>query len=107
MTETVPEADATDATAPEGATQADAPETEMEAFYTFTWGGNRQQNRGPREGQRRSGPPKGKGKPPRKGAPKGQGGQKPQRFEAKPPRKEKAIDPDNPFAQALMGLKKG
>jgi len=37
-----------------------------------------------------------------KGGPKGGG--KPQSFEARPPRKEKAIDPDNPFAAALMGL---
>ena len=26
-------------------------------------------------------------------------------YAARPPKKEKAIDPDNPFAQALMGLK--
>ena len=42
-----------------------------------------------------------------KGKPKGKGGQGKggQSFQAKPPRKEKPIDPDNPFAAALMGLK--
>ena len=45
--------------------------------------------------------PRGKGKP------QGKGGQKPQNFSARPPKKEKAIDPDNPFAAALMGLKDG
>ena len=37
----------------------------------------------------------------RGGAPGG----KAKSFEARPPRREKAIDPDNPFAKALMGLK--
>ena len=32
-------------------------------------------------------------------------GQRAQKFSAKPPRQEKKIDPDNPFAAALMGLK--
>ncbi len=80
-----------------------APDTgpEMEVFYTFTWGG-----RATRQGQRPSGPRNDGGKP--KGKPKGKGGprnDKPKRFAAKPP-KEKAIDPDNPFAAALAGLKK-
>ncbi|WP_413719181.1 helicase-related protein [Silicimonas sp. MF1-12-2] len=91
----------------EGASEAEATpgaesEVEMEVFYTFTWGGNRggqRQNRGRPQAQK--GKPKGKGKP----RPKGDGGQKPRNFEARPPRKEKAIDPDNPFAQALMGLR--
>ncbi|MEQ9040114.1 MAG: helicase-related protein [Silicimonas sp.] len=77
-------------------------EAEMEVFYTFTWGGNRgaqRQNRARPQGQK--GKPRGKGKP----RPKGEGGPKARNFEARPPRKEKAIDPDNPFAQALMGLK--
>ena len=79
------------------------PETEV--FYTFTWGGNR----GGRNQRRRDDKPRGKGRP-RKGAPKGKGGDrgvKPQKFSAKPPRREKQIDPDNPFAAALMGLKDG
>ncbi|WP_183963063.1 helicase-related protein [Sagittula marina] len=91
---------------------------EMEAFYTFTWGGNRGGNRGnqrrggankPRrdaqgEGGRGGKPgsngPRGKGGPKGKGAPKGG-----KSAEARPPRKDKPIDPDNPFAAALMGLK--
>ena len=74
------------------------PETEV--FYTFTWGGraprqNRPQGDRPRAGK---GKPKGKGKPQR-------GGNKPQSYSAKP-KKEKQIDPDNPFAAALAGFKK-
>ncbi|MGB3243851.1 MAG: helicase-related protein [Sulfitobacter sp.] len=78
---------------------------EMEAFYTFTWGGNRPARKEGQNQRRGNDRPKGKGKP-RKGAPRGdKGGSKPQNFSAKPPRKEKPIDPDNPFAAALMGLK--
>ncbi len=82
---------------------AEAPveEDRTEVFYTFTWGGNRggnqQQRRGKPQGKR-DGKPKGKGKPQR------DGGNKPRSFEARPQKKDK-IDPDNPFAQALMGLK--
>ena len=94
--------------AADGDTEGEAPDVpaepegpEMDVFYTFTWGGNRvgQQRR---EGGRPQG--KGKGKPKAKGKPR-QGQNKPRNFEARPPRKEKKIDPDNPFAQALMGLK--
>ena len=78
---------------------------EMEVFYTFRWGGNR------------GGRPQGQGKPRPRGKQGGkpggkQGGKggprndKAQTFKARPPKKEKAIDPDNPFAAALMGLKK-
>ena len=84
------------AAAPEAEAEADAPE--MEVFYTFTWAPKRSPR--PQNDQpRRKGPPKGKkgGKP--------QGG-KAQNFSARPPKKEKAIDPDNPFAAALAGLKK-
>lgn len=85
----------------------DAAAPEMEVFYTFTWAGNRGGNRGPRRqgGERpqgkKGGKPKGKG-PRRDG---GKGGSEPKNFAARPPKKEKAIDPDNPFAAALMGLK--
>ncbi|MEM7645075.1 MAG: disulfide oxidoreductase, partial [Pseudomonadota bacterium] len=86
--------------ADEGASATEeAPETEI--FYTFTWA-PRRQARGPRrdhQGDRpqRKGKPKGKGpKPPRKDS-------GPKTYEAKPKR-EKAIDPDNPFA-ALAALK--
>ncbi|MEL6169337.1 MAG: helicase-related protein [Pseudomonadota bacterium] len=92
------------ATAEKTATSEGGPEAEpeTEVFYTFTWGGNRQRREG---GDRRpqgrpKGKPKGRGKP-KGGKPEGQGGK---RFEAKPPREEK-IDPNNPFAAALMGLK--
>nr|WP_234899407.1 helicase-related protein [Ruegeria lacuscaerulensis] len=84
-------------------------EPEVEVFYTFTWGRQRQQNRGPR---REQGQGKGKprGKPLDNRRPQGKKGGKPQgakSFSARPPKKEKAIDPDNPFAAALMGLKDG
>ena len=95
-----------DSALPETAAQAEAGQEEdrIEVFYTFTWGGNRNRQRPPKAGGR----PQGKGGKPRgKGRPRGKGdqGNKPRKFEARPPRKEKAIDPDNPFAQALMGLK--
>ncbi len=76
---------------------------EVETFYTFTWAG-----RGPRrEGARGGKPGQAKGKR-GQGGPKGKRGPKddgPKRMESRPPKKEKAIDPDNPFAAALMGLK--
>ncbi len=76
----------------------------VEVFYTFVWAGNRgrhQQRSGGRPQGKQGGKPKGKGKP--RGKPGADG---PRKFEARPPRKEKAIDPDNPFAAALMGLTK-
>ncbi|MDA8747075.1 helicase-related protein [Litoreibacter sp.] len=76
---------------------------EMEVFYTFKWGGNRVAKP---QGQR---PPRKDGGKPQRGKPKGKGparDNKAQSFKARPPKKEKAIDPDNPFAAALMGLKK-
>ncbi|MBT9383721.1 disulfide oxidoreductase [Pseudooceanicola sp. CBS1P-1] len=119
------EADAA-AEAPQGAeTDAAAEDTapEIEVFYTFTWGGraNRQNARGGRpqgRGAPRDGAqgerPRGKGGKPGQG-PKGKGGKPPRRdgerstkaktFEAAPPKKKDRIDPDNPFAAALMGLK--
>ncbi len=104
-------AEATDST--EAAAEAPAAdEPEVEVFYTFTWGRQRQANRGPRREQRQG---QGKGKPRGKpqdgrGKPQGKKGGKPQggkTFSSRPPKKEKAIDPDNPFAAALMGLKDG
>ncbi|KPA22006.1 hypothetical protein shim_18920 [Shimia sp. SK013] len=112
--ETAP-AESTDGEAPVEAPAADAAEPEIETFYTFNWAGNRQggnrnnQRRGggQQAGQRRDGGqggPRGKGgKPKGKGGPRRDTGAK--KFEARPPKKEKAIDPDNPFAAALMGLK--
>ncbi len=115
------EVSAGDVTGEEAATEdapaietPDAPETQMaeaeagtdpvelEVFYTFRWGRKPQGQRRPQGDKAPRG--KGKGKP--RGGPKG----KPQgakTFNARPPKKEKAIDPDNPFAAALMGLKDG
>ncbi|MBO9406002.1 disulfide oxidoreductase [Shimia sp. R9_1] len=115
-----PEAEAAAAEAPaqdaETAADAEAQAPEVEVFYTFTWAGRQGGNRG---GQRRGGnaqggnkrrndtqggdKPRGKG-----GKPKGKGPRRdngPKQFQSRPPKKEKAIDPDNPFAAALMGLK--
>jgi len=73
---------------------------EIEVFYTFTWGGRAARPARPQGDAR----PRGKGKPKGRGKPQG-GGNKPQSFQAKPKR-EKQIDPDNPFAAALAGFKK-
>ncbi len=110
-TETVVEPTESVAVIAEEVTSSDEPEVEV--FYTFTWG-RQQASRG--HGQRREqrqGQPKGK---PRgksqdgRGNPRGKKGGKPQQgaktFSSRPPKKEKAIDPDNPFA-ALMALKEG
>ncbi|WP_037307408.1 helicase-related protein [Ruegeria halocynthiae] len=102
-------AEATEST--EAAAEASASdEPEVEVFYTFTWGRQRQANRGPRreqgqgKGKPRGKPQGGRGKPAGKKPGKPQGAKT---FSSRPPKKEKAIDPDNPFAAALMGLKDG
>ncbi|MDB2578278.1 helicase-related protein [Tateyamaria sp.] len=83
---------------------------EIEVFYTFKWGrpaGNNQRGRGAAQG---AGKPRGKGKPQGKGGSKGDrkpSGNKSNNFSARPPKPEKKIDPDNPFAAALMGLRDG
>ena len=106
--------ESTEAAAEALATEPASDETEVEVFYTFTWGRQRPANRAPRREQRQGqGPGKGKprGKPQDgRGKPQDKKGGKPQggkMFSSRPPRKEKAIDPDNPFAAALMGLKDG
>ncbi|KQB97293.1 disulfide oxidoreductase [Loktanella sp. 1ANDIMAR09] len=76
-------------------------DSEVEVFYTFTWGGRAARPARPQGDAR----PRGKGKPKGKGKPQGGGNNKPQTFQAKPKR-EKQIDPDNPFAAALAGFKK-
>ena len=85
----------------------EAAEPEVEVFYTFTWAPRRQgKPRRDRGEQRPQGQGKGRGKPKPKGKrPPQEGGGKPRTFQARPPKKEKPIDPDNPFAAALMGLK--
>jgi ATP-dependent RNA helicase SUPV3L1/SUV3 len=93
-------------TAPDTAVAA----PEIETFYTFTWGrvaGGGQ--RGRPAAPQTTGNPRGKGKPQGKGGPR-KGARKPdvntpQKFSARPPKPEKKIDPDNPFAAALMGLR--
>ncbi|MEZ5887390.1 MAG: helicase-related protein [Paracoccaceae bacterium] len=74
-------------------------------------------DRAPRpEGEKREDRPRGDrkerrdGRPDHKGGPKGKPGRdrredQPRQFEAKAPRRETRIDPDNPFAAALMGLR--
>jgi ATP-dependent RNA helicase SUPV3L1/SUV3 len=86
----------------------EVPETpEMEAFYTFTWAGRAARQAPRAQAQRPQGEkPRGKGKPKGKGKPNQERGNEPQTFAAKPKR-EKAIDPDNPFAAALAGFNKG
>ncbi|WP_298433992.1 helicase-related protein [uncultured Jannaschia sp.] len=105
LPETAEASDATDAASEDPAPGADV--AEVETFYTFTWAPKPRHSRGPRrEGQGER--PRGKGKPKGKGGPRQGGGPKardagPKTFESRPKR-EKAIDPDNPFA-ALAALK--
>jgi ATP-dependent RNA helicase SUPV3L1/SUV3 len=98
--------------------------TETEVFYTFTWAPKPRPARGERPqrarrpesapaegGERRDGKPRGgrggkpqggkRGKPDGKAKRDDQGERK---FESRPPKRDR-IDPDNPFAAALMGLR--
>ncbi len=71
---------------------------EIEEFFTFVWSGRR-------GNQRKGAKPARKGKKaPRKERSKGGPNVRTGRFEARPPKRDR-IDPDNPFAQALQGLK--
>ncbi|RME14537.1 MAG: disulfide oxidoreductase, partial [Alphaproteobacteria bacterium] len=110
-----------------GASEAEsniAPADEPEVFYTFTWAGfgrgGRAGGKGRGAGKARSGAGGGKAgsgrggdgaRPARKGGAKGGakgggGSTKPRRYSAGPAKqKDKPIDPDNPFAAALMALK--
>ena len=86
------------------AADVEATVPEMEVFYTFTWG--RKPKPRPQGGKRQNGDQSRKkqgGRP--KGKPNHGDQGKARSFEAKP-KNEKQIDPDNPFAAALMGLKK-
>ncbi|MBS4010577.1 MAG: disulfide oxidoreductase, partial [Roseovarius sp.] len=104
--------------------------TELEVYYTFTWApranrprGDRpaQGGRGPRGAQagqpaqgdgdaaqkrdrpqRQGGKPRGK---PGKGKPREPRDDQPKTYAAKPEKRNDRIDPDNPFAAALMGLR--
>ena len=119
-----PEADAGDATADEApvaeAVSEVTPEitsvdeadpeqpVEMEVFYTFAWGARRPERIA--DAPRKNAKPR--GKPQNYKGAKGKGGKGPRRdtkaetFQARPPKHEKPIDPDNPFAAALMGFNK-
>ncbi|WP_299403717.1 helicase-related protein [uncultured Roseobacter sp.] len=107
--ETAPEATEAAASGDEATAVATDTAPETEVFYTFTWGRTaRPAGHANKRGSADRPQGKGKGKPGGKGkrggprSDKGQGGQK---FSARPPKPEKKIDPDNPFAAALMGLK--
>ncbi len=92
---------------PEAPTEPATAEPEIEVFYTFTWArkpagaGRSARPRGDKPQGRAQGKP-GKGRGP-KG--KGKGDVAPKSTEARPARSKDRIDPDNPFAAALMGLK--
>jgi len=109
-----PETEAAAAGQTEDPGHGETPETaatETEVFYTFTWAPRRRpqpQGRGKREGAKAGA--KGPGKAPGKGARKPKCGEaaRPEsaaRRQGEGPRKDKPIDPDNPFAAALMGLR--
>ncbi|MEZ5778026.1 MAG: helicase-related protein [Paracoccaceae bacterium] len=91
--------------------------TETEVFYIFTWAPRPRAPRAERQGsgnrangdKRESRPGGGKGdrRKPQKGKPAGKGKREDQSarsFESRPAKKDR-IDPDNPFAAALMGLR--
>jgi len=101
----------------EESTPAEMPDMaarEIEVFYTFTWAPrpNRARNEHPSQGARKDQDKSGKfartAKPrskPNKGKPREtQEEPKAKAFSARPERKDR-IDPDNPFAAALMGLR--
>jgi ATP-dependent RNA helicase SUPV3L1/SUV3 len=84
---------------------------ETEAYFVFTRPARRRGGREPRADTKPEGGGRARAKPPREGRAKGKA--KPSRaedrperaeFKARPPRPEKPIDPDNPFA-ALLALK--
>ena len=124
IVETTQSADTEEEAAAEGAPPPEMSETEVpvgvasdaaidaetrEVFYTFTWAGNRGgQKRAAGQGGRPEhrktggGRPRGKGKRPPQST---QTESAPRKFEARPARKDR-IDPDNPFAKALMGLRR-
>ncbi len=77
-----------------------APEDEpLEVFFTFTWAPRPRQQARPQRKPQDARPKGGKSKP------KGKKPETKREFSAKPARKSDRIDPDNPFAAALMGLK--
>ncbi|MEQ8366482.1 MAG: helicase-related protein [Roseicyclus sp.] len=113
VTETPAESAAETPAEPAAEAPAEVTDTapEMEVFYTFAWEPRRQggAGKGPRRAEGGGKPRAGKKPQGAAGKPRGKGG-KPQReagpktFTARPEKKDR-IDPDNPFAQALAGLK--
>ncbi|MDF1853936.1 helicase-related protein [Pseudooceanicola sp.] len=110
----VPEAQPVEAQPAEESSAEVPAAAEVEVYYTFTWGRQRSANAGRPQHQARKGgdrpeggkrPRGGKGKPPPRGkGPKREAG--PKKFAAGPSKPGRdRIDPDNPFAAALMGLK--
>ena len=92
---------------PEAPAEPATAEPETEVFYTFTWsrkpaGATRGARGDKPQGRPHAKPGKGRGP---KGKAKGKSDAPPKSAEARPPRSKDRIDPDNPFAAALMGLK--
>ena len=84
----------------------------IETYYIFRWRPRRAAGGKPGrpgDGRKKGSTGRKGGKRARDGAAKGKGkpaaAQKPRSYSARPPRKKDAIDPDNPFAAALMGLR--
>jgi len=101
--EETPETAAEPAAVEDTAESVEAAEPEIEVYYTFTWAPRRRPNtrsegRGDSRKDGRKGKPKGKprGKAPRE--------DKAKKYSARPPKEDKPVDPDNPFA-ALLALK--
>ncbi len=87
-------------------TRSSAAPPETEVFFTFVWGGRRKDGAGRRPQRGRGGDePASRQKKPARGKRKPREEAAPHHYEARPPRKSDRIDPDNPFAAALMGLK--
>ncbi len=109
-------AEAPDASTADEAKTDEPAEPEIEVFYTFSYAPRarrpRHDARGPRKEGRADGKGDGKSQRRRKGGDKpgkrdrkgGHKGGKSREFSAAPPRREKKIDPDNPFA-VLQQLK--
>ena len=81
---------------------------EMEIFYTFAWGARRPERKADAPGKNTK--PRGKSHQDKGAKGKGSKNQrhntKTESPQARPPKQEKPIDPDNPFAAALMGFNK-
>ncbi len=101
--EETPETATEPAAVEDTAESVEAAEPEIEVYYTFTWAPRRRPNTRP-EGRGDSRKDGRKGKP--KGKPRGKAPRedKAKKYSARPPKADKPVDPDNPFA-ALLALK--